>query len=190
MRLVKLSDLSEEERKKALEEQQERLNRNRQEAQNIQNQANNDFNNYIQKHGNYDTNQHTTSIGDIKKAYKNTSSYDTVKSSLNNYYKNNNNTSLWDNVKSLANDLGYITKKTGAGVVTGTTGIAQGQLTDVANSLQNGKEKSKAELTTNFLRNLQGLTNPMQAYNNILKSAPQNILNTIKTISDKAKNAL
>lgn len=104
MRLVRLADLSEEERKKALEEQQERLNKNRQEAQNIQSQANNDFNDYIKKHGAYDTNQHTTSLGDIKKAYKNTSSYDTVKNSLNNYY-NNNNTSIWNDVKSTFNNL-------------------------------------------------------------------------------------
>ena len=47
MRLVRLSDLTEDERKKALEEQQERINKNRQEAQNIQNEANQKFNDYV-----------------------------------------------------------------------------------------------------------------------------------------------
>ena len=65
MRLVRLADLSDEERRKALEEQQERLNKNRQESQNIQNEANQKFNDYVSQYGAYDTNKHTTTIGEM-----------------------------------------------------------------------------------------------------------------------------
>lgn len=64
-------------------------------------QANQQFNDYTSKKGTYDTTKHTTTIGDLKKAYKNSSNYNTVKKSLDNYYRNNEN-SLWNKIKTIA----------------------------------------------------------------------------------------
>ena len=101
MRLVRLADLSDEERRKALEEQQERLNKNRQESQNIQNEANQKFNDYVSQYGAYDTNKHTTTIGDLRKAYRNTPSYNNIKTSTSGVYRN----SIWNDVKNTFNNL-------------------------------------------------------------------------------------
>lgn len=165
MRLVKLSDLSEEERKKALEEQQERLNKNRQEAQNIQKQSNNDFNNYVQKQGTYDTNQHTTSIGNIKKAYKNTSSYNAVKSSLNNYY-NNNNTSIWNDVKSTFNNL-MLSGKNG---VTQMFKGAETQLESNKNYKMRNKKQFYTSRNVSDIAKAQAKTEDNSVLNNMIKN--------------------
>lgn len=101
MRLVRLADLSDEERRKALEEQQERLNKNRQESQNIQNEANQKFNDYVSQYGAYDTNKHTTTIGDLRKAYRNTPSNNNIKTSTSGVYRN----SIWNDVKNTFNNL-------------------------------------------------------------------------------------
>lgn len=100
MRIVNLNDLSEEERKKVLEEQQNRLEQRQKESLQIQQQSNQQFNDYISKYGVYNTNQHTTTIGNIQKAYKNNSNYNTVKQSLDNYYRNNDG-SLWSKIKNI-----------------------------------------------------------------------------------------
>lgn len=65
MRLVKLSDLSEEERRKALEEQQKRLEINNQERQRMQENANNEFNNIIAQNSTYNTRKADYGIGNI-----------------------------------------------------------------------------------------------------------------------------
>jgi hypothetical protein len=65
MRLVKLSDLSEEERRKALEEQQKRLEINNQERQRMQENANNEFNNIIAQNSTYNTRKADYAIGNI-----------------------------------------------------------------------------------------------------------------------------
>ena len=101
MRIVRLSDLSEEERKKALEEQENRYKSNKVASEQIRQNANQQFNEYVEKHGAYDTNKHATTIGDLRKAYKNTANYNEVKKSLNNYYKNNK-VSLWNQIQNIA----------------------------------------------------------------------------------------
>lgn len=65
MRLVKLSDLSEEEKRKALEEQQKRLEINNQERQRMQENANNEFNNIIAQNSTYNTRKADYGIGNI-----------------------------------------------------------------------------------------------------------------------------
>ena len=100
MRLVRLSDLSEEERKKALEEQQERINKNRQESQKIQYQANSNFNEIVNKKGAYQSTG-TTALKNLKKAYKNTPSYNSITSSTNEVYKSREG-SLWNKIMEMA----------------------------------------------------------------------------------------
>lgn len=147
-------------------------------------QANQQFDEYTSKKGTYDTTKHTTSMNNIIKAKK-----DVSKESANNF-KRANNISLWDTIKNVANNGGYIAKRTGAGVAKGTAGIFQGQLTDMANNLRKGNKKSNIELTSNFLNSLQGLMNPMKSYNDMVKNLPTQIYNTAKNITDKDKNVL
>ena len=98
MKLVKLSELSEEERQKVLEEQNARINNNRQASEQIRIDVNNKFNEYTSKKGTYDTTKHYTTIGDLKKAYKNN---DSMKKSINTYYRNSEG-SLWNKVMKIA----------------------------------------------------------------------------------------
>lgn len=113
MRLVKLSDLSEEERQKVLEEQEARINRNKQASEQIRIDANNKFNEYTSKSGSYDTTKHTTSMNEIIKAKKNDS-----KESANEFKKANKLT-LWDTIKQTANDLSNTTKNFGLSMQNG-----------------------------------------------------------------------
>lgn len=86
MRLVKLSDLSEEERKKALEEQQARINSNNQERFAQAQRANQQFNEYVNKYGEYVPN----------KKKKETLSDKQIKSITENV---KNRKTLWDKVE-------------------------------------------------------------------------------------------
>lgn len=121
MRLVKLSDLSEEERKKALEKQQERINNNNQERLAQTQRANQQFNEYVNKYGEYDTNKHTTSHIDIINAMKNSG---TPKERINTYKKSNRLT-LWDSVQDTANGIGKTIENTGLGAVQGIKYLGQ-----------------------------------------------------------------
>lgn len=106
MRLVRISDLSEEERKKALEEQQARQEANRQASEQARQNANERFNELVSKRGEYDTSKHTTTINRLKKAYKGKSSYETVNNSLNSYYQRNKkqNNSMWNQIQNRAEE--------------------------------------------------------------------------------------
>lgn len=106
MRLVRISDLSEEERKKALEEQQARQEANRQASEQARQNANERFNELVSKRGEYDTFKHTTTINRLKKAYKGKSSYETVNNSLNSYYQRNKNqnNSMWNQIQNRAEE--------------------------------------------------------------------------------------
>ena len=106
MRLVRISDLSEEERKKALEEQQARQEANRQASEQARQNANERFNELVSKRGEYDTSKHTTTINRLKKAYKGKSSYGTVNNSLNSYYQRNKNqkNSMWNQIQNWAEE--------------------------------------------------------------------------------------
>lgn len=175
MRIVDLYKMSEEERKKALEEQQSLYNERMRQSEEIGRQANQQFNDLISKQGEYDTSKHTTTIGDLRKAYKGSNSFQTVNNSLNNYSKNNS-PSIWEK-------MGYIMNNFGTGVHQGTVGIAQGLFTDSANEMQKGKVKNNNELFNNFINAYAG---------NDLHHIAQSTLNTINEginiLNDKDKN--
>lgn len=175
MRIVDLYKMSEEERKKALEEQQSLYNERMRQSEEIGRQANQQFNDLISKQGEYDTSKHTTTIGDLRKAYKGSNSFQTVNNSLNNYSKNNS-PSIWEK-------MGYIMNNFGTGVHQGTVGIAQGLFTDSANEMQKGKAKNNNELFNNFINAYAG---------NDLHHIAQSTLNTINEginiLNDKDKN--
>lgn len=92
MRIVKLSSLSEKERKKVLEEQEERYQQNQQERQRIEQEAHQDF---VNRFGNGDTNpSHTTTYRKIMNAMDN-------KQQRKSFQKSNGVT-LWDQIKTIA----------------------------------------------------------------------------------------
>lgn len=183
MRIVKLSDLSEEERKKVLEEQQQRINENKQASEQMQRQANESFNNLISREGEFKTSNKTT-IGNITEAYKNTNNYNTVKNSLDNYYnQNKKNTNMWDAIKDRTM---FITKKTGAGILSGTFGIGQGVITDTANNMKKGEREDTNELIKNLVNSFssQGSTDYM------MKNLPNYVKKQIESLKDKDKNGI
>lgn len=120
MRIVDLNKLSEEERKKVLEEQQTMLEQRQQASAELQRQENQKFNELVDKSGEYDTNRHTTTIGNLRKAYNNND----VKKNLNDYY-NKNKTSLWEQIKGIASGTGKTVENTWLGLGNGVKSFQQ-----------------------------------------------------------------
>lgn len=120
MRIVKLSDLSENERKKVLEEQQARLSENQRASQQLQRQANERFNDVIRREGEYDTSGSTFSMKDFLKVKKESSSKESYKQ-----FKKANGLTLWDAVKETASDLGKIGQNTVLGIGLGINNFQQ-----------------------------------------------------------------
>ena len=100
MRIVDLYKMSEDEQKKALQEQQAMYNERMQQSDEIRRQANQQFNNLISKQGEYDTTRHTTTIGNLRNAYKNSSNYNKLNDSLNRIYLNSEN-SIWNKMQNI-----------------------------------------------------------------------------------------
>lgn len=94
------------------------------------------------------------------------------------------------NSDNLINKIGYVLKKGGTGILSGITGMAQAGLTDTANNLQKGNNKSGVEVANNLLETTSGILNPMQNYNKYIKNLPSMIGNTINTINDKDSNTI
>lgn len=90
-----------------------------------------------------------------------------------------------NNSNGLINKVGYVAKKGGTGILSGIAGIAQAGLTDTANNLQKGKNKSGVEVATNLLEAFSGASSPIQTYSKNVKNLPNMIGNVIKTINDK-----
>jgi hypothetical protein len=109
MRIVKLSSLSEKERKKVLEEQEERYQQNQSERQKIQEEANNNF---FNKFGTGETQtSHTTTYQNILNAME---SREAKKD-----FERRNGLTLWDQVKRMASDISRIGQNIGIGVTGG-----------------------------------------------------------------------
>lgn len=86
---------------------------------------------------------------------------------------------------SLINNTSYVGKKTGAGVLSGATGIVQAGTTDFANNVNKGKRKSSSELIGDTLNGFGSIVNPVQGVNNIATKIPTFAVKTIKTLQDK-----
>lgn len=184
MRLVRLSDLTEDERKKALEEQQERINKNKQESQKIQSEANQNFNDYVSQHGSYDTNKHTTTIDDLRKAYKNTPSYNNIKTSTNDLYKNNK-TSIWEQVQSIANGLGKNIQNIGLGLDNGISYFRQ----QLERNTRNNTFNSAVNMNDDFLQEqLNKKTNDEKAKSMLEQN--NKYINNMKNNQDNYQNKL
>lgn len=184
MRLVRLSDLTEDERKKALEEQQERINKNKQESQKIQSEANQNFNDYVTQHGSYDTNKHTTTIEDLKKAYKNTPSYNNIKTSTNELYKNNK-TSIWEQVQSIANESGKNVQNVGLGINNGINYFRQ----QLERSTRNNSFNNAVNMNNEFLQE-QLNKNPNDEKAKSMLEQNNKYINNMKNNQDNYQNKL
>ena len=179
-----LNKLSEEERKKVLEEQQTMLEQRQQASAELQRQGNQKFNELVNKSGEYDTNKHTTTIGNIQNAYRGSSDYNNIKKSLNTFYRNNNtNSSLWEQIKERA---GFTAKKTGAGILSGISGIGQGIITDTANNMKKGEKEDSNEL----IRNLVNSFSSQSPTDYMMKNLPNYAKKQIESLKDKDKNGI
>ena len=184
MRIVDLNKLSEEEREKVLEEQQTMLEQRQQASAKLQRQGNQKFNELVNKSGEYDTNKHTTTIGNIQNAYRGSSDYNNIKKSLNTFYRNNNtNSSLWEQIKERA---GFTAKKTGAGILSGIAGIGQGIITDTANNMKKGEKEDSNEL----IRNLVNSFSSQSPTDYMMKNLPNYAKKQIESLKDKDKNGI
>ena len=184
MRIVDLNKLSEEEREKVLEEQQTMLEQRQQASAELQRQGNQKFNELVNKSGEYDTNKHTTTIGNIQNAYRGSSDYNNIKKSLNTFYRNNNtNSSLWEQIKERA---GFTAKKTGAGILSGISGIGQGIITDTANNMKKGEKEDSNEL----IRNLVNSFSSQSPTDYMMKNLPNYAKKQIESLKDKDKNGI
>ncbi len=94
------------------------------------------------------------------------------------------------NKSSAVDKIGYVAKKGLTGLASGTAGIAQASLTDIANNLEKGNSKSGTEVLTNLLESTSGILNPVQTYNKYMKNLPNMIGNVFKTINNKDTNAI
>jgi len=198
MRIVKLSSLSEKERKKVLEEQEERYQQNQQESQRIQKQANDDF---VNSFGNGDTNpSHTTTYKEILNSMQN--------KQQKRDFKKVNRLTLWDQIKDMAGVLENI----GLGA---NNGIKSSQQT-IGRTLSNGlrdrvelmnktndyllnnatdenvKKKAQAMLdNTNSLISTQKMNeNTQKAYNQIQEKKKQNSERIQENIEKQSNPAL
>lgn len=121
MRLVKMSDLSEEERKKALEAQRARLEANRQASEKQRQNANDRFNELVTKTGEYDTSKHTTTMNKVMEAMKKSGASNEKIST----FKKANHLTLWDSVLDTMNGLGKIGENTWLGLKNGLKSFQQ-----------------------------------------------------------------
>lgn len=121
MRLVRISDLSEEERKKALEDQQARLEANRQASEQARQNANDRFNELVSRTGGNDASKHTTSINEIVRTMKNSGASKERIST----FKRNNHATLWDSVLDTMNGIGKVGENTWLGLNNGIKNLQQ-----------------------------------------------------------------
>ena len=132
MRIVKLPDLSEEDKKRIQERQIQNLRTNGQNRI----EANKKFNELINQKGEFDTSRHTSTVGKLQKAYKNN---ETVNKSLNDYYKNNT-TSLWKGTQNFSDATWKIGENTYKGAENGILSAIQNLGRNMFN-LQGRKEE-------------------------------------------------
>ena len=143
MRLVKISDLSEEERKKALEAQRARLDANRQVSEQQRQNANDRFNELVTKTGGYDISKHTTTMNKVMEAMKKSGASNEKIST----FKKANHLTLWDSVLDTMNGLGKIGENTWLGLKNGVKSFQQTIGTRLSET-----QASRAELFNNWNR--------------------------------------
>lgn len=181
MKLVKISDLNEEERKKAFEEQQKRLEENRRISEQNRINANNQFNELINRTGAFDTNNHTTNFYNITNAMKSSGA---SKQSIN-AFKKNNHVSLWDSVLDIMNGTGKTVENTWLGLNNGIKSFQQTLGKRMTETQQNRVDFWNEENK----RMLEQRAKTHQEEENQIKQAINNPLITGEQLKEGEKNA-
>ena len=187
MKLVKISDLNEEERKKAFEEQQKRLEENRRISEQNRINANNQFNELINRTGAFDTNNHTTNFYNITNAMKSSGA---SKQSIN-AFKKNNHVSLWDSVLDIMNGTGKVVENTWLGLNNGVKSFQQTLGKRITETQQNRvdfwNEENKKMLEQRVKTHPEEENQIKQAINNPLITGEQ-LKEGEKNASEKIQN--
>lgn len=189
MRIVDLYQMSEEERRKALEEQQSLYNERMRQSDEIRREANEQFNNLVSSQGEYDTTRHTTTIGNLRNTYKNLPGYNNI-----NEYYNKNKKSMWEIIKDFASGTGKTVENTWLGLVNGTKSSGQTMGQAITNSQadrfdflneQNKKmlEKRLEEHPEESEQIKNAINNPLISGDDIRKEAEE----TTKKIQEEKK---
>lgn len=187
MKLVKISDLNEEERKKAFEEQQKRLEENRRISEQNRVNANNQFNELINRTGAFNTNNHTTNFYNITNAMKSSGA---SKQSIN-AFKKNNHISLWDDVLDIMNGTGKAVENTWLGLNNGIKSFQQTLGKRMTETQQNRvdfwNEENKKMLEQRVKTHPEEENQIKQAINNPLVTGEQ-LREGEKKVSEKIQN--
>lgn len=132
MKIVRISDLSEEDKKKIQERQTYNIQINEENKIKLSKQ----YDDLINKYGEYDTRKNTTTIGKLNKAYKDN---EEIQKSLNNYYKNNSNFAI-KKVRDFIDTTGKVGENTYNGAENGILSSIQNLGRNMFN-LQGRKEE-------------------------------------------------
>lgn len=168
MRIVKLSDLSEEERKKALEQQQARINANNAKREEIQKNVNQQFNELVNKEGAKDTSKHTTTYRNILNAMDS--------KEQRNSFKKVNGLTLWDTIKNTASDTGKIAENTFLGLKNGINSFQQNFIRNNSNIQANTRDSFN--IIEERILNKKAEENP-EAVAEIIQKRENNSLNQL-----------
>lgn len=126
-----------------------------------------------------------------------------VKEQLRNPKKNSSynghDPSLWDIIQNFVNGGSYVARKTGAGVASGTAGIAQAGITDTAKNIQQGQNMTDQQTVLNMIKAITG-NNPIFMGIDIVnkiknqnenpqpqKSFPENVTNALLDVGTGLK---
>jgi len=205
-KIVKLSDLSEEERKKRLEQTKKEIAERKEliesqfsfksksktdsgesETESLPKASDLKINNNITKSQNSKTRSWATPTTSSKKSIKE------IANSVAEHQEEEEENDKFVNrsgLSTIGSSIGHVAKSTGAGAVTGTAGIVQGLLTDTANQLNKGSEKDVKETSINLGKALLNLVTPGANINGIADSVSNMIKNTLPIIADKDKSVL
>lgn len=172
MKIVDLYGMSEEERKKALQEQQSMYNERMQQSDEIRKQANQQFNDLISKNGQYNTEKHTTTVGALEKAYKDSSAYNKVHNSLRRMDLSRED-SIWNRIKNIASSNANNYNNQNSYISRNDNGMVNRTATAINMANQNNRNANMILKT--------------QLYNNAYKEA----LNAYKeALKDRTKNSI
>ena len=133
----------------------------------------------LKKHEQY----YETDIEDYKEKFDKYQQEQRIQEKMDGLYENKSDKSFSDRLK-------YIGSNLGTGILSGTAGIGQSGLTDMANEMNKGSQSSTTNILKDSINALTGLINPMQGLNNTIKKMPERIGNTVNTLADKDKSAV
>lgn len=205
-RIVKLSDLSEEERKKKLAQTKKEVQERKKliesqisfksknktaekenKTETLPKASDIKINSNVSKSTNSKTRSWATPTTTNKKSFKDTANsiaeHQEEKKEKNKFVNRSG-------LSSIGSSIGHVAKSTGAGAVTGTAGIVQGLLTDTANQLNKGSEKDIKETSVDLGKALLNLVTPGSNINTMTDSVSNMIKNTLPIIADKDKSVL